>query len=148
MVNRSACGGWQALQGQHGVCCSVTWWLCSEGILLRHCIPLNPLCVIGPGLQSLWSCAGPPQMLPGPEHPRAGNVKCVLLMKHLTWKHVWHHNWSITRIILGSTEMMFGCNGQVWYTLATDWWRHIILLRPPANISRVTGNCNVWFIIL
>lgn len=33
--------------------------------------PLDPLCVIGPCLQSLWSCVEPPQMLPGPKRPHA-----------------------------------------------------------------------------
>ncbi len=39
--------------------------------LYRALSPLDPLCVIGLCLQSLWFCVEPLQMLPGPKRPHA-----------------------------------------------------------------------------
>lgn len=74
------------------VCFSEKLLLCSGK---KQGAPLNPPGVIGPGLQSLWSCVGPPQMLPGQVRPHAANGKHGFL----TFYRLRHVS-AITRIIL------------------------------------------------
>lgn len=97
---------------QYDICLSVKWLLWSGS---RQGAPLNPPGVIGPGLQSLWSCVGSPQMLPGQAHPHAVNGKTRISdltpNKETSFTyHMLERFCSITRIILGlsilSTEVV------------------------------------------